>query len=167
MTRWQRAVLASVACLFCMPAVGVGISGWAFGEGFTSQTLGSLAEIYGRAFSLGNMAEICGASQTPSRFVVRDPIPLRVGQSIQRIGQVPGNKQDVVIVDAYDARGQFIPHVPVIITVIDPSGIVSLIRDGDYLEALAIGEAELEVTWACGPNDGPGVQSRIRVVVSQ
>ena len=163
----MRFVLASVACLFCTRAVGVALSGWAFAEGYTSQTPGSPAEIYYRAFSIGNRAEICGASQTPGKFVVRDPIRLRVGQSIQRIGQVPTNEQDVVIVDAYDAGGQFIPHVPVYITVVDTSEILGVRTDGDYLEALTTGEAELEVTWACGPNDGPGVQSRIRVVVNQ
>jgi hypothetical protein len=161
-----RGVAALIAALTCSLAMGVDITGWAFGEGFTSTAPGAPAEIYYRAFSLGNMPEICGSSGVPVKLVPRrDPIRLHIGDSIQRVGQVPGNKQTHVVVDAYDEHDHFLPHVPITVTVIDAQRITEVGTERDDLRAVSTGDANFEVTWACGPNDAPMVQTRIRMVV--
>lgn len=82
------------------------------------------------------------------------------------MGQVPGNRQDSVVVDAYDERGTFLPRVPIVISVLDPQGVVAFRSDGDYVEAVAAGEASFEVFWACAPTDAAAVRARARVIVT-
>jgi hypothetical protein len=160
-------LLATVVIVTGFCASGVSSAGWHLSEAYTADVQGLPVALHSRLFSLGVMPEICNKSPVPSKFVPRDPIRLRVGQHIERIGQVPENRQDDIVVDAYDAKGTFLPHVPIRVTVTDPQGIIGYRPVGDYVEAVAAGEASFEVTWACGSDDGPRVQSRIRVIVTE
>lgn len=141
-------------------------AGWHLAETYTADVPGSPVALHSRSFSLGIMPEVCSKSPAPSKLVLRDPIRLRVGQRIERMAQVPENSQDDVIVDAYDEHGTFLPHVPVTISVLDPQGILAFRSDGDYVEAVAVGEAGLEVFWACASPEGPVIQARARVIVT-
>ena len=131
-----------------------------FGEGYSADAPGADSEIYWRAFSLGNMGEICDASPVPSEFRAR-PVTLRVGERLHR------NADSGVVIEAYDARNGFLPHVPIRINLIDPRNIVrpGFWEDGDYLRAEREGEAEFRVSWACGATDTPPVEFPIPIRV--
>lgn len=132
----------------------------AYGEGFTAPAPGTDSEIYWRAFSLGNHPEICAASTVPAQFRAKS-VTLRIGQRLQR------SERSGVVIEAYNAGGDFVAHVPIIVSMLDPQNIATagFWDDGDYLKANREGEAELLVTWACASNDRPPVELRVSIVV--
>lgn len=164
--RRPRPFLATAVIVLGFCASGESSAGWHLSEAYTADAQGLPVALHSRLFSLGVMPEICDKSPVPSKFVPRDPIRLRVGQHIERIGQVSENRQDEIVVDAYDENGSFLPHVPIRVTVTDPQGIIGYRSDGDYVEAVAPGEASFDVTWACESDRESRVQSRIRVLVT-
>jgi hypothetical protein len=132
----------------------------AYGEGCSAHAPGADAEIYWRSFSLGNMAEICDASPVPSEFRAR-PVTLRIGERLHRTAK------SGVVIEAYDARSGFLPHVPIRINLIDPGDVVrpGFWEDGDYLRAEREGVAEFRVSWACGAWDRLPVEFPIPIIV--
>jgi hypothetical protein len=152
-----RTTLAVLGLLSLFDAVA---GSGAYGEGYSAPAPGVDAEIYWRSFSVGDMAEICGVSPVPSEFRAR-PLTLRIGERLHRTAK------SGVIIEAYDSRSGFLPHVPIRINLIDPDDVVrsGFWEDGDYLRAEREGVAELRVSWACGASDRPPVQFPIPIMV--
>jgi hypothetical protein len=70
-----------------------------------------------------------------------------------------------LIVEAYGASGQFLPTVPIVVSTLDLDGVIDNRSDWDYFEAIAEGEAELVVGWACQPAGGTPLRASVRIVV--
>lgn len=115
-------------------------------------------------FSLGTIQEVCEGSPIPSEFRIRpNPIRLRVGDRIHRTA--PGE----IIVEAYDARGNFLPSIPVATGVLELNenqNVIGTRADWDYFEAMAEGEAEFGVNFRCQSTDGSFIQSEVRILVT-
>lgn len=152
---------AGVAVLLAtLGAPASGAQAWPFGEGYTSPSKGAPSEIYFRSFSLGNWKGICDKSFVPAEFRVEPTtLSLLVGGRLHRDGKTE------IIIEAYHSAGVFVPHVPLIVTVLDAGDIIGTRSDWDYVEAIRVGKAELRIAWACGGRD-EHVEVSVPVVVS-
>ena len=140
-------------------------SGGIFGEGHSSPAPGAPSEISFRAFTIYTLQDACKESAAPAQLkVLPNPITLRVGERIHRTNV--GEHWSEVIVEAYGASGRFLPAVPIIVSTLDPSGVIGDRSDRDYFEAIAEGEAELVVGWACAPPGTAPVRASVRIVVA-
>jgi hypothetical protein len=139
-------------------------SGGIFGEGYSSPAPGAPAGISFRAFTIYTGQEACAKSAVPSELkVLPNPIMLKVGERIHRTNASARRRE--LIVEAYGANGQFLPTVPIIVSTLDPNGVIANRSDWDHFEAIAEGEAELVVDWACQPAGGTPLRASVRVVV--
>jgi hypothetical protein len=115
------------------------------GEGYSSEAKGTPAEIYHRAFSLGNWQGICAESKFPTKIrVLPNPVQLRVGDRL-KLGE-----RSALIVEATDSKGKFLGHVPIMVDIRNPSLSFQGRGDWDYLKAVRQGRAMLRIHTACG-----------------
>ena len=132
-----------------------------FGEGYSSATQTTPAEIHYRMLSLGNWQQICDASALPDRLSLKpDPLRLNIGERIHRSGAAE------LVIEAYDAQGRFVPRVPILLVLIDPQDITTSRSDWDFFEAKQPGEAWIGVRSACAKDIEPSLEFRARIIVT-
>lgn len=136
----------------------------AFGEGWSSENQGESASIYYRAFTIYTGEEACEESGRPVELrVPPSPIWLRVSERLYRSESSDASAE--LVVDAYDSEGRFLSRVPIIVNVIDPSGLMIGRSDWDYIEATKPGEALLRFSWLCSTADGEPISAERTIVV--
>ena len=139
--------------LWCFLALSTGVFGQ---EGYSSAEPGVPANIYSRAFTLMIHQQVCEDSPDVAR------ISLKLFRDVMVVGErIRTNRADDsvvsdLVIEAFDASGNFLPAVPVYSSVssagrtrdFDP-GVVY--RDGsmDYWELRKAGEIEVSAYWAC------------------
>jgi hypothetical protein len=144
---------------------GLWASGGIFAEGYSSPAPGAPSQISFRAFTIYTWQDACAKSGTPSELkVMPNPITLNVGDRIHRTNV--SEQRSEIIVEAYGARGLFLPAVPIIVSTVDPNGVLGNRSDWDYFEAVGEGEAELVVGWACQQSGGAPLQASVRIIVT-
>ena len=144
---------------------GLWASGGIFAEGYSSPAPGAPSQISFRAFTIYTWQDACAKSGTPSELkVMPNPITLNVGDRIHRTNV--SEQRSEIIVEAYGARGLFLPAVPIIVSTVDPNGVLANRSDWDYFEAVGEGEAELVVGWACQQSGGAPLQASVRIIVT-
>jgi hypothetical protein len=135
-----------------------------FGEGYSAAAPGEPADIRYRAFTIYTGPEACARSPRPSRLQVRpDPLILTIGDRIHRTNV--DRHAGELIIEAYGAKGEFLPAVPIIVSTSDVQEVTAARSDWDYLEAVRAGEDELVVAWACPAEDGLPLETRVRLIV--
>lgn len=83
---------------------------------------------------------------------------LSVGDRIYR------NDRTQLVVEAYDEIGQFIAQVPISVSIVSSSDVMTSRSDWDYAEAVAPGRAEIVITFACEAEHRAAV--RVPIVVA-
>ena len=148
--------LTGLGCLLpCACLAGV------FGEGFSSAVQGGPSDISLRAFTIYTLQEACEESAVPAELRIQpDPLALKVGDRIHRANVDPD--QSELIIEA----GEFLPAVPVVVSIIDLVGVTQSRSDWSYFEAIRVGEDVIVVAWPCTQPGEPWLEARVRLVVA-
>lgn len=132
-----------------------------FGEGFSSPTPNAPADIRFRAFTIYSLESACEASAAVERLnIMPNPLFLAIGDRVHR------SNESVIVIEAYDENGEFLPSVPLVINLFDDQNTTTSRSDWDYFEAVREGEARLFTFWACAKQSTQGVEASARIVVT-
>jgi hypothetical protein len=151
--------LGCMALLFPLSALA-----GTFAEGFSSSVLGGPADLRYRAFTIYTGQEACAEAKQPAELSVRpSPIEMSIGDQIHRsnVDRAPSE----LIIEAYGEAGEFLPAVPIVVSIVDSQGVTGSRSDWDYFEAIAQGAAELVVGWRCKTPSGEPLTASVRIVV--
>ena len=149
-----------IATLLLPMSVHAGV----FGEGYSSQEPGESASISYRAFTIYKLQEVCKGLAAPRELRVHpNPIVLKIGDRVHRSNA--DIKVSELAVEAYGPSGEFMPAVPILVSTVDVQNVTSTRADWDYLEAVKLGEDDLEVSWACPRPRGQGIATRAKIIV--
>ena len=136
-----------------------------FGEGYSSMAPGGPSDISFRAFTIYTQQEACEKSAHPTELrIIPNPLILKIGDRIHR-SNVNVHQSELVI-EAYGKSGDFLPAVPIIVSMNDVQNVTVSRSDWDYFEAIHAGQGELVAAWACDTRDGRQLEARVRLIVT-
>lgn len=136
-----------------------------FGEGFSSATPNTSADIRFRAFTIYSLESACvGSIAVEKLSIMPNPLFLTVGDRIYR-SNVNALTSEIII-EAFGKNGEFLPSVPLIISINDDQNAIISRSDWDYFEAIREGEARLITSWACASQNVQEVEASARIIVT-
>ena len=72
------------------------------------------------------------------------------------------NERSELVIEAYNAKGEFLPAVPIAVAIDADERVLGSRADWDYLEALRPGRGVIKVWWHC---PGPIVSAKLPINV--
>jgi hypothetical protein len=141
-------------------------------EGHSSAQPSAPATIHSRAFTIHTLQDACDDSPTVSSLVLTlRSTRIHVGDRINT-NTVDNASVSDLIIEAFDADGNFVPSVPVYVGATsqgktqeyDP-GIVYKDASMDYWEARLPGKFDIEAGWLCVSDTQQAVRDKVTVEV--